>query len=151
LKNQSLTMKFWHNIILMLIICVPNFKAKRSLYKKGYSKSTNTSSHEKKFTAVNFDTFPRTEFLFFSYEIFGIRPSIYWLYVWKISSPNIHTKEDIWNLTCVVVRKTFTTANFDTLPRNENLIFCHEIICHETISILITCVPKFEGKNIYKK
>jgi len=38
------------------------------------------------FTIANFDTLPRTKFFFFSREVFGIRPSLCWLHVWKISS-----------------------------------------------------------------
>jgi len=40
--------------------------------------------------------------------------------------------------------KSFTIANFDTLPRID--IFLPWSFCHETISMLITCVPNFKAK-----
>jgi len=41
---------------------------------------------------------------------------------------NIYSRKDIRNLpTCGVVRKNFTTSNFDTLPRDEKLFIFHEI------------------------
>jgi len=46
------------------------------------------------------------------------------------------------------VKKNFTTANFDTLPRDEKLLFCHEIFgMIETISMLITCVTNIKAKR----
>jgi len=39
----------------------------------------------------------------------------------------IYIEKDIWNLpACVVMRNNFTTTNYDTLPRAENLFIDHE-------------------------
>jgi len=64
LKNCFFTIKhFLHNIISMLITCVPNLKDNK-FTKKRYSKSTNMCSCEKNFTIAHFDTLPRAKKLF---------------------------------------------------------------------------------------
>jgi len=46
----------------------------------------------------------------------------------KFQAQNIYSKKDIRNLpTCVVMKKIFTTANFDTFSRAEKLFFFHQI------------------------
>jgi len=110
---------FWHDIICMLIICVTNLKSK-IFTQKIYSKSTNIYSYEKNFTTANFDTFPRTEKKFhrkFWHKTIYILITCVKIFKSKRSTQ----KKDIRNLpTYIFVRKIFTIANFDTLPRNEN-------------------------------
>jgi len=45
----------------------------------------------------------------------------------KIQGQKIYTKKDIWiPPTYIDVKKKFNAANFDTLPRAQKLLFCHE-------------------------
>ena len=127
--NCYFTMNFRHKIIVMLKTCVPKFKATRLIQKKDIQDLPTRGSCKKSFTPANFGTLQRNEGMFFSHGIFGVETSYT---CEKIQVQKIHKKNDIPNLpTGIVVRNKgencFTTSNFDSLPRAENLLFQHEI------------------------
>jgi len=67
----------------------------------------------------------------------------------------IHKRKYIRNLpTCVAVGNNqenhFTTVNFDTLPRAENLLFTTKLLAEDHLYFNNMCA-KFQGQNIYPK
>jgi hypothetical protein len=108
------------------------FQGQEIYTKKDIQDLPTRGSCKKSFTAANFDTLPRIEEIFFPMEF------LEWKYIYvnytceKIQVQKTHQKNDIPNLPIgVVVRNKgenrFTTSNFDSLPRAENLLFQHEI------------------------
>jgi hypothetical protein len=85
-----------------------------------------------------------------------VKKPLCWLHVWKFSSPKNAHKNHIPNLPIgVIVRNKrknhFTTSNFDTLPRIENLLFQYEIFGYVVTFTLITSVENFKSKRSTKK
>ena len=69
----------------------------------------------------------------------------------KIQGQKIDTKKDIQDLpTKNSCKKSFTVANFDTLPRIANFFFSMEILEWKHLCVNYTC-EKFQVQKTHKK
>jgi len=137
----------------MLIICVPNFKAKDSP-KKIYSKSTNMCSCEKPFHCCQLWHPPKSQGLnFFSFYMnFFPQGHLYVDYMYKkFQVPKIHIKKDIWNPpTCVVVRKISLLPTLIPYQSMKNCYFAINFLAWYHLYVDKTC-DKFQGQKMHTK
>jgi len=121
----------------------------KDLLKKRYSKSINMCSCKMLFTTTNFDSLPKIEFLFLPW-IF-----LKWDHIYadnicaKFQVQKIYSKKDIRNLpTCVVVRKIFTTTNFNTFQGLKNYFFAIKFLAWAHLYVGNRSA-KFQGQKIH--
>jgi hypothetical protein len=102
-------------------------------------------------TAANFDTLPSAGKLLFIYEILDTIFLLCWQHVYQISKLEDWWKKDIQDLlTRGSCKKCFTAANFDTLPRIEEIFFPMEFLEYEHLYVLYTS-EKFQVQKTHKK